>query len=116
MITIDECIGEKLLQLRVKRVAEFASAENCVLADEIVFKLENNSIRIVPLTDTDELVTEFLDESGSVDTSEFETILPGLIGKTLSAVWSCVNENGYSDMFVLSFENLHPSLLVLSEG
>ena len=116
MVTIDEYIGKRLRQLYVKQNVEFTSLENFVIADEIVFDLGNNFIRIVPIIDTDELAVEYLGESDLIDTRQLKPILPGFVGKALSAVWSCVNEKGYSDMLILSFENLHPSILVLSEG
>lgn len=116
MKQIDDCLDQALSKILIKQNADFVSPDNYVLADEIIFLLEKSFIRILPIIDTDELVVEYNDlaELGNIDgTQEY---LTHFTGKTFSAVWSCKNTNGYSDLFILSFNFLQPSLLILSEG
>lgn len=116
MKSINNHFGEKLSRVLVKQATDFISLDNYVLADEIIFLLEKGFIQILPIIDTDELVVEFFDLNETINFNEFETFSTHFTGRGLSAIWNCVNTNGYSDLFIISFNNLHPSLLVLSEG
>ena len=117
MKDIYDFIGEKLSQILVKKEELICSPEDFILAEEIIFLFETTMIRILPLADTDELTVEYVDIVKEEKAEYFEalTLMPQYIGRKLSVVWNCVNTNGYSDMFIVGFDNLHPSLCIVSE-
>ena len=86
--------------------------------DEIIFVFEKCKLRILPICDTDEIGVECLEEinTEAPELAENTTILNAHVGKTLSMTWNCVNANGYFDLYALGFDELHPSVMILSEG
>lgn len=118
MKNTEDCWGQKLSQILIKPNKDFSPVENEKLADEIIFVFEKNEVRILPVIDTDELsVTWFSCENTSPTEHGETTPIPNAyIGKSLSMTWDCVNANGYFDLYAIGFDQLHPNILILSEG
>lgn len=116
MKTIDDCLGEKLSEILIKPNKDFVSPDHIVLADEINFLLEKTLIRILPVIDTDELVVAYFDWAEMQNLDDCQTYSTAFTSKKLSAIWHCQNTNGYADLFIVGFQHLQPSLLILSEG
>lgn len=118
MKNIEDCLGEKVSQILIKPEIVFISADNEIIAEEILVLLEKSKLRILPIQDTDEISVECLEIDNTENDSDFlsVTLLDEYIGEMLSESWKCVNSRGYFDLFILGFYFLHPSLMILSEG
>ena len=118
MKKIEDCWGEKLSHFLVKPNTDYFPPQNEHLADEVFFVFEKSKIHILPLPDTDELSVECLeyDNTKGSGPEGMVTIVNNYIGKSLSMTWNCFNANGYLDLFAIGFDQLHPNLMILSEG
>lgn len=103
-------LGQKLQGINLKK-SMFQSTEQ-IIAAEIEMVFETHKLVIRPLCDTDEVEYEYI---LLTENSPFEIFHP-FSGRKLSSVWQCRNNNGYFDMLGIGFDELHPALLILSEG
>lgn len=118
MNEIDQLVGERLLTIRVKVNEDFLSDDNVLLADEINFVFEKNAIKILPNQDTDEIIIQLLNKQQieNLNFQEKATFAEKFADKKLTFFWKGNNSNGYFDFIALSFYQLHPNLIILSEG
>jgi|GEM_PF-2764883 len=118
MINIEDCWGEKLTKTLIKPNTDYAIVEGECTPDEIIFILEKSKIRVLPVTDTDEIHVEISknDPENQRDLSIAVPILNDYNGLSLSMAWNGANSNGYFDLYVLGFDQLHPTVMMLSEG
>lgn len=87
-----------------------------ILADKIFLKIGNTALAILPITETDELETKLIEATQIQEEHQLENILEQHYNKKLSCVWKATNWKGYRDVVLLSFDNLIPAVLILSEG
>jgi len=117
MTTFDDFLGETVTKIWMKRNLDFQAANDEILIDELFVCLESAVLHIRPLVDTDEIQFDLL--SPVPDNSVgYENCyeLSQLLGRTVSEVWLSTNTRGYFDLLVLGLTQLHPTLLILSEG
>lgn len=116
-INFENYLGQKLSRVVAGLNNIFLTKNNEILADEIIFEFEKFRLRILPIQDTDEIelkISESVTEN-LVSYTELE-LLNKFVGKKLTYTWNCINSNGYFDAFMISFDLLHPNLIILSEG
>ena len=118
MEDIENYWGEKLIKVLVKPNDDFISPSDGILADEIIFLFENFQLKISAIVDTDEIDLKIIErENSKIDNSYIEhKTLNNFIGKRLSQTWECFNSKNYFDLFIIGFVQLHPNLMILSEG
>lgn len=116
MDNIEKLIGEKLSKVLIKRNAIFESTDNHIFADEIYFVFKNDCLYISPITESDEIGFEILNISENKSLDQLENILLQFNDKKLGEFWNCTNSRDYFDAFILGFDRLHPSIIILSEG
>ena len=118
MKNIEDCWGEKLSQILVKPNTDYFSPTGEILLDEIVFVFEKSKLHILPISDTDEISVKCLEYDNAENATSFiaTSVFNEYVGKSLSITWNCVNANGYFDLYVIGFAELHPSVMILSEG
>jgi hypothetical protein len=107
--------GEVLTSCYISYNTDFVPCWNEVLMDKIVFYFGQKALHITPLVDSDEIrITLNLEEQKE------QSILPSFIskyiGKQLTSTWECINITDYFDVFMMAFTNLHPAILIFSEG
>ncbi|MGZ5243406.1 MAG: DUF6334 family protein [Bacteroidia bacterium] len=115
-IEIEEFYGEGVTQIYIKKPEDFTEG-NHLIVESIVFEFSSKRIKFTPIIDSDEIEVSLsitnLDELDSYDTQD---MFSEYIGKTLGYTWQCINSNGFRDMYIIGLENLHPSIIILSEG
>jgi hypothetical protein len=109
---------QKLSRIEIKYNSDFVSVKNEILAEEITFFFETCKLTVLPRIETDEIAVSFnmIEKSEKLKPLPEEKLFPEFIGKSIGYMWNCVNSNGYSDVFIIGFGHLHPSILILSEG
>lgn len=108
--------GEKLIEVRGRINEDFKPHRDEIMLDELIFVFETARMRILPVTDTDELAVELseVDLSGASLMKIRE--LDKFSGRRLADVWQCFNSRNYFDLFVIAFDRLHPGVINVSEG
>ncbi|MGI2906221.1 DUF6334 family protein [Tolypothrix sp. VBCCA 56010] len=113
-MAIDEFpIGETLTAVSIIEDKEFASNQLCF--DQVQLFLQNTTITLLPIADTDEI--EIRQESTNtpsiVNTPYW---CKSFVGKKLMTIWICENDQGYRDQVIFAFEYLRPSIAFVTEG
>lgn len=111
---ISDCLGEILHNVYFIE-STFSVKNNKNVFDEIVFIFETQQLRILPNIDTDEILF-FVEKPEEGFMLKKVSVFSAYIGKTLNLTWNCFNSKGYFDILILSFHQLHPSIMILSEG
>lgn len=92
---------------------EFEPEESCF--DRILFEFPGRNVMVEPIWDTDEILVQDVPED-SIKLNEASEHLKEYFGRTLNQYWTCENAQGYFDLLMLAFDDLQPSLGILSEG
>ena len=111
---LDTLVGQQLRKIFIKPNQEFTS-EN-MLFDEIVFCFSESRMKVYPLPETDEIGVKISSSSLEFIHASYEESYFVEKDKYLNTFWLCTNGQGYFDLFILSFDYLHPSIMILSEG
>lgn len=83
----------------------------------VLFAFEAGGLELRPLPDTDELSLSFINKPLlHAANNDFQQYQIGQRDWKFQMYWRCQNANGYDDMIVLGFQDLHPNLIILSEG
>jgi hypothetical protein len=109
-------LSQKITSIKMIPCEGFDNSDNELLADKIFIRCSKTSLVITPLCDTDELKIEEFKEELNVQQFHTEDILSEFVGAKVGYTWEGINSNGYLDVFIIACKNLHPSILILSEG
>lgn len=110
-------IGKKNVDIKIIPDKELSNLSNKILADKIYILFDDDSyLEIIPLIDTDEINIMYNTKFDNADSNSYVSVLEEFRGKEITLYWNTTNSNGYFDCFMLAFGNLHPSLIILSEG
>ena len=116
-LKIEDFWGEALMAIEIKYDAgQNLSKNQDQEIEKIVFGFSNKSIVITPVVDTDEIAVRLVHQPVTASTKNYHESLAKHLGSKLGFVWACTNLKGYSDMYVLAFDNLHPDILILCEA
>lgn len=111
----DKIVGLTINSFFIKSNTDFVVPKGMSYLDEIVLVFNNNEVlKLLPDYDTDEIICD-LSQNAKANLSTYDS-LSQYEGLMLSDFWMGENSRGYSDIFLLSFKNLHPNLLIISEG
>jgi hypothetical protein len=109
-------LGQKITSIKIVPCKDFDNPDNEILADKIFICCSKTYLVVTPLCDTDELKVEEFKEELNLQQLHTESILSEFTGAKVGYTWEGINSNGYLDVFIIACENLHPSILILSEG
>jgi hypothetical protein len=110
-------IAKKIVDIKIILDKEFTNLSDKILADKIYILFQDDShLEIIPLTDTDEIDVIYCNVLNNLNLNNYVSTLEEFKGKEITLYWNTTNSNGYFDCFMLAFDNLHPSLIILSEG
>lgn len=104
--------GQILKAISLRECKDFEGNELCL--EQIKFIFENEIVTLLPIIDTDEI--EVNQEENTNLISDNSDYFQYFLGKKLMAIWICENDQGYQDQVIFAFDNLHPSIVFVSEG
>jgi hypothetical protein len=115
MVTNEFPIGQTLKAVSIVEEKEFADNELCLEQVKLLF--ENQTITLLPISDTDEIeiITEFSTTSVGETAYQFDWC-HNFVEKKLMTVWVCDNDQGYRDQVIFAFGYLQPSIAFVAEG
>lgn len=110
-------LNNEISEIIIKLDSDIISLNSKIFAESIIILFSDSSyLEILPLIDTDEISINHFKKFDSENIIGSVSFLREFIGKKISLYWNTNNSNGYHDCFMFAFDNLHPSLVILSEG
>jgi hypothetical protein len=116
---MDSLVLENLLGKKIENIEIFLKNDNTyqyTILEKVIFYLDDKALILTPVVDTDEIKIDVYDAEKTVFQTTQPHILSKFIGLNLNYTWNGINTKGYFDVFLMSFHNLTPSLMILSEG
>lgn len=114
IFSLESLLGKKIENIEIFLDKDYPNQHN--ILEKIVFYLDNKALSIEPIINSDEIKISIYNVKREVLQDNELHILSKFIGTHLNYTWNCINTKGYFDIFLMSFHNLTPDLMILSEG
>ena len=114
VFSLESLLGKKIENIEIFLDKDYPNQHN--ILEKIVFYLDNKALILKPIADTDEIKIDICDVKNIAPQTNQPHILSKFIGSNLNYTWNATNIKGYFDVFLMSFHNLTPDLMILSEG
>jgi hypothetical protein len=116
-LTLEDFWGKELTAIEVICEPEQKPTESQEQEiTKITFGFGDKSMVVTPIADTDEIDVSLTSQLAMHSSKNCSASLLEHIGSKLGFTWNCANLKGYSDMYILGFEDLHPDILILCEA
>lgn len=108
--------NEELLAIQAEMETEFGGDE--LMLETLNFTFSSFSLTFSVDLDTDEVLLKYIKKAAdsSNESSNLPHLLRQYLGKRIGEFWQCKNSRGYTDLVILGFDGLRPSLAILAEG